>query len=52
MDTEARTINRWEDGRAQPLQLALKQIGDLLRAMGDDYRNPLETELGGEDSKE
>lgn len=29
------TINRWENGRAKPSPLALKQIEDLLRSMGD-----------------
>jgi len=28
------TINRWENGRARPSPLALKQIEDLLRDMG------------------
>ena len=30
------TINRWENGRAKPSPLAVKQIGDLLREMGAD----------------
>ncbi len=29
------TINRWENGRAKPSPLALKQVEDLLRRMGD-----------------
>lgn len=29
------TINRWENGRAKPSPLAMKQIEDLLRSMGD-----------------
>ncbi|HNP93732.1 MAG TPA: helix-turn-helix transcriptional regulator [Rectinema sp.] len=29
------TINRWENGRAKPSPLALKQIEDLLRGLGD-----------------
>jgi DNA-binding transcriptional regulator YiaG len=29
------TINRWENGRAKPSPLALKQIEDLLRNMGE-----------------
>jgi transcriptional regulator with XRE-family HTH domain len=29
------TINRWENGRAKPSPLALKQIEDLLRSLGD-----------------
>lgn len=28
------TINRWENGKAKPSPLALKQIEDLLPAMG------------------
>ena len=28
------TVNRWENGRARPSPLALKQIEDLLRSMG------------------
>lgn len=28
------TINRWENGRARPSPLALKQVQDLLRDMG------------------
>lgn len=30
------TINRWENGRANPSPLALKQIEDLLAALGKD----------------
>jgi putative transcriptional regulator len=29
------TINRWENGRARPSPLALKQVADLLRSMGE-----------------
>jgi putative transcriptional regulator len=29
------TINRWENGRAKPSPLALRQIEDLLRFLGD-----------------
>ena len=29
------TINRWENGRAKPSPLALKQIENLLCALGD-----------------
>lgn len=29
------SVNRWGNGRAQPLPLALKQIKQLLRWMGD-----------------
>ncbi len=30
------TINRWEHGRARPSPLALKQIENLLRELGDE----------------
>jgi putative transcriptional regulator len=30
------TINRWENGRAQPSPLALKQIEDLLVDLGEN----------------
>lgn len=30
------TINRWENGRAKPSPLALKQLEDLLAALGED----------------
>jgi DNA-binding transcriptional regulator YiaG len=30
------TINRWENGRAKPSPLALKQIEELLRSMGEN----------------
>ena len=36
------TINRWENGRANPSPLALKQIEDLLATLGtegDDLRS-------------
>jgi len=29
------TINRWENGRARPSPLALKQIEDLLLGLGE-----------------
>ena len=29
------TINRWENGRAKPSPLALKQIEDLARGLGE-----------------
>ncbi len=35
------TINRWENGRAKPSPLALKQIEDLLRGMGEQGRDLL-----------
>lgn len=33
------TINRWENDRAKPSPLALKQIEELLAALGDDARD-------------
>jgi len=36
------TINRWENGRAKPSPLALKQIEDLLRSLGDRGQDLLE----------
>jgi transcriptional regulator with XRE-family HTH domain len=33
------TINRWENGRAKPSPLALRQIDDLLAELGEDGRN-------------
>lgn len=32
------TINRWENGRAKPSPLALKQIDDLLAELGENGR--------------
>lgn len=29
------TINRWENGRARPSPLAMRQIGNLLEEMGE-----------------
>jgi len=43
------TINRWENGRAKPSPLALKQIEDLLVGLGDngqDLRAKYFTEEG------
>ena len=42
------TINRWENGRARPSPLALKQIEDLLLDLGEKGRDLLETFLGDE----
>ncbi len=42
------TINRWENGRARPSPLALKQIEDLLRDLGEKGRDLLEAFFGGE----
>ncbi|MGV8081751.1 MAG: helix-turn-helix domain-containing protein [Syntrophales bacterium] len=36
------TINRWENGRAKPSPLALKQVEDLLRDMGDRGKDLLQ----------
>jgi DNA-binding transcriptional regulator YiaG len=41
------TINRWENGRARPSPLALKQIEDLLRGLGKQGRDLLNEFLGG-----
>jgi putative transcriptional regulator len=42
------TINRWENGRARPSPLAMKQIEDLLRDLGEKGRDILEAFLGEE----
>ncbi len=42
------TINRWENGRAKPSPLALKQIEDLLRSLGEKGRDLLEAFFGEE----
>ena len=42
------TINRWENGRAKPSPLALKQIEDLLRDLGEKGRGLLEKFFGEE----
>lgn len=44
------TINRWENGKAKPSPLALKQIEDLLRAMGKQGKDLLD-EFFEEDNK-
>lgn len=36
------TINRWENGRAKPSPLAMKQIEDLLRDLGEKGQDLLE----------
>jgi len=36
------TINRWENGKAKPSPLALKQIEDLLRGMGQQGEDLLD----------
>lgn len=40
------TINRWENGRAKPSPLALKQINDLLRDLGEKGRDLLDEFFG------
>jgi putative transcriptional regulator len=37
------TINRWENGRVKPSPLALKQIKALLKHLGDEGRELLES---------
>ena len=37
------TINRWENGKARPSPLALKQIKDLLQRMGKKGEDLLDT---------
>ena len=43
------TINRWENGRAKPSPLALKQIKDLLRDLGERGNDLLQEYFGGEE---
>jgi len=43
------TINRWENGRAKPSPLALKQIEDLLRDLGEKGQDLLEEFFGGKE---
>lgn len=44
------TINRWENGRAKPSPLALKQIEDLLRGLGERGKDLLLEFFPGEES--
>lgn len=44
------TINRWENGRAKPSPLALKQIEDLLRNLGDRGQDLLREFFTGEEN--
>jgi len=44
------TINRWENGRAKPSPLALKQIEDLARGLGERGKDLLQEFLPGEES--
>jgi transcriptional regulator with XRE-family HTH domain len=43
------TINRWENGRAKPSPLALKQIEDLLRGLGERGQDLLQEFFAGEE---
>jgi putative transcriptional regulator len=43
------TINRWENGRAKPSPLAMKQIENLLRDLGEKGRDLLEAFFKRED---
>jgi putative transcriptional regulator len=45
------TINRWENGRAKPSPLAIKQIEALLRDLGEKGRDLLEPHSGVEGAK-
>jgi putative transcriptional regulator len=42
------TINRWENGRAKPSPLALKQIEELLRDLGARGKDLLQEFFGEE----
>ena len=44
------TINRWENDRAKPSPLALKQIEDLLRDLGERGEDLLQEFFTKEDS--
>ena len=44
------TINRWENGRAKPSPLALKQIQDLLCDLGERGKDLLQEFFGEEES--
>ena len=44
------TINRWENGRAKPSPLALKQIQDLLCDLGERGKDLLQKFFGEEES--
>ncbi|MFZ0243309.1 MAG: hypothetical protein WAL90_16845 [Desulfobacterales bacterium] len=43
-------INRWENGRAKPSPLALKQIEELLRSLGDRGQDLLREFVAGEEN--
>ena len=42
------TINRWENGRAKPSPLALKQIENLLKGLGERGEDLLQEFFPGE----
>jgi len=44
------TINRWENGRAKPSPLALKQIEDLVRSLGERGKDLLQEFFPGVES--
>ena len=44
------TINRWENGRAKPSPLALKQIENLSRGLGERGEDLLQEFFPGEES--
>ena len=44
------TINRWENGRAKPSPLALKQIEDLARGLGERGKDLLQEFFPEEES--
>ena len=43
------TINRWENGHARPSPLALKQIENVLRELGDQGTDLLQQYFGNPD---
>ena len=43
------TINRWENGRAKPSPLALKQIEDLARGLGERGEDLVQQFFPGEE---
>jgi DNA-binding transcriptional regulator YiaG len=45
------TINRWENGRAKPSPLALKQIEDLIRSLGERGKDLLQEFFPGEENR-
>ena len=43
------SVNRWENGKAKPSPLALKQVEDLLRNLGDTGGDLLQQYFGPEE---